>query len=516
MEFRRAHVILDVHRDQQGEKDVMSQYDAATDLTGDDIGFGRIFGASAAPSWQIVRYPSAAVPVALGPMLFDLEVENLPLPPLPPLEALAPPLPDQRAGVDAPAGIRTQHFGSFDEKSADVSSCPQDLTSDQPAAHRFMRLPNEPLGPDLCHLRTASEARRSELAAKRPPADLGQSPADPTISAASLAMGYQLLTIYRREMDVVQMPLEEIDPAEFVSWLLSRKATVKPGTHRGYKAAARAVVQRIPHPNIDRAIGLLEANVGVRSDQARSHPRRNRATTPDDNMQVAKPEHAPYMARVDFDEITSKVSRVRSKQAAAVHDWCVAGMHTGVVPLEWATASLEIWSHPNLPTRHFLHIVHPDAADASDPPYRTLEISNFSPPILATIQRMVVRSQNWLAAREFTYRQSQCAQLFYKICSGLFPRRELPFSLYTPRAQFVENMRAYYGGGPEVAALVGDHHQIERAHYKNSHLAWSPGEIVEVPIPSPKLLGEMTRRLALLHALERAKAARQDLKERNC
>ena len=201
--------------------------------------------------------------------------------------------------------------------------------------------------------------------------------------------------------------------------------------------------------------------------------------------------------------------------AAAVHDWCVAGMHTGLAPMEWAMASIELWSHPHLPTRHFLHVVHPDAADGADPPYRTLEISNFSPPILATIQKMVVRSQHWLAAREFTYRQSQCAQLFYKICSELFPRRELPFSLYTMRAQFIENMRAHYGGWPEVAALVGDHQQIERSHYKKSHLAWSPGEIVEVPIPSPKLLGEMTRRLAHLYILERAKAARQDLKERN-
>src|SRR5690606_24697508 len=72
-----------------------------------------------------------------------------------------------------------------------------------------------------------------------------------------LNKGRELLNRYRRH-NGHEIAMEDIDPVDFVNWLISLKPTLQPTTWRFYRVAVDAVLGALPHPAIDTALDILE------------------------------------------------------------------------------------------------------------------------------------------------------------------------------------------------------------------------------------------------------------------
>jgi len=330
--------------------------------------------------------------------------------------------------------------------------------------------------------------------------------------AKLLQRGSGLFARYRRELGLHNLLKEDCDPCDFVVWLFSLKPMLAVSSWRIYRASALAWLQTVPHARLDEALATLEADIGIGADAGRARPL-GRAGGP------ARSELAMRFGCGDFAIVMNEVHRLsRSAAVPWLADWLVAGVHTGLRPSEWAATVLEVRSDPGLRQgrRAWLHVLDAEARTGAVAVQRTLDISNFSAPVLDAVRRHSERANAWLLTDKFEMRYSQCAQLLYDVCSVLFPRQQQRYSLFSLRHQFIANMKTIYQPA-EVAALVGNIGNDETVkHYSKRRVAWLSKQICEVPVPMPEQVIKMRRQWELYEQRRMAKELRRKLRERRC
>jgi hypothetical protein len=381
--------------------------------------------------------------------------------------------------------------------------------------------PDEPNGPDLERaaalvkaLATYGDERKASQGRPRRDADADAYVTSAGTQAKALRRGKSLFRSFVRESGVQQMDAEDADPRDFVDWLFSRKVSLKMSSWRTYRAAGLAQVQTVPHTSCDEAVAMLVADIGSGADEGRATQRGRR-------VGLAPSARAKRFDKTDFDQALHQIWNLsRSDAVPWVRDWLSAGINTGLRPLEWASADLEVSDDPSRSRgrRALLYVVNANASRIIGAVYvqRTLDISNFSDEALDAVRRMVDRAGEWTLAKQFEMRQSQCAQILYEVCATLFPLQRQRYSFYSLRHQFIANMETIYEPA-KVAALVG-HLDNETAdeQYGKRRSAWLKEEIREVPVPMPALVKRMSKQLKLCEqrrktqrAIENRRAARK-------
>jgi hypothetical protein len=362
--------------------------------------------------------------------------------------------------------------------------------------------PGKPKGPNYDELRPVIAAyrrsvedmrlkrRRRELAKSE---DLDESTilsnpgrlkvAGPETWQQYLTSGRRLIERYKRECDI-HISMEDIDPRDFANWLLGLKPFISPNTWRPYRAAALATVQSMPSPYLNKAVAMLNADLQIGDDDGAAVSKRKS----DDNAVGA----SLGAKRVDYQHLLQLRGRLRvttrSQVSAWLRDWLEAGINTGVRPMEWFLTSLE-----RVDGRVWLHVVSARAADGHAS-HRTLDLSNFSTEALASVERVVNLSREWVLMGNWPDRQSDVSKLLRRLCKLMFPRMQKHYTLYSLRHQFIANMKTIYTR-EEVAAMA-DHISLETQfeHHAKKRIAWESRQIKEIPMPVDEQVAQMKRR----------------------
>jgi hypothetical protein len=185
-----------------------------------------------------------------------------------------------------------------------------------------------------------------------------------------------------------------------------------------------------------------------------------------------------------------------SKVGRWLLDWLVAGIHTGLRPMEWGLALIE--KRPARCCLHgeriWLHVVTARATDGRGT-HQTLDISEFSAETLEAIERTVNRSRDWVLSGQSAMWQSEVSKLLRKACQTLFPLMKLQYTLYSLRHQFIANMKTIYSR-EEVAAMA-DHVSTDTHldHYRKRRASWTDQQITEVPVPMQEQVVRIKKRL---------------------
>ncbi len=370
----------------------------------------------------------------------------------------------------------------------------------------------QPAGPDYAEVAARAAASRAESASARVRwrrANLDVDEMDPaareellsgtrplrvatpeTLSDYS-ARGNGLLARYRHELDL-SIPPEDIDPRQFVNWLLSLRPVLSVNTWRLYRRSANAVITCMPTIYIDQAIGVLFADHQVGRDEGRS-PRKVKGG-PD---AVGASLRAKRIDEDHFRKIKRAIRKLSKSQVVNwLSDWMDAGVSTGLRPSEWATAAVE--RRPDASCRHgeriWLHVINAKACEGR-PAHRTLDMSDFSSETLRAVERVTRLTHDWVLSGRYAQRQSAVAALFHETCATLFPRMRLHYTLYSLRHQFIANMKTIYSR-EEIAAMAG-HIDIDTQteHYGKRRSAWST--VADVPAPIPEQVAYVRQRLEM-------------------
>jgi hypothetical protein len=148
---------------------------------------------------------------------------------------------------------------------------PDDTHAGRRYRHRLMQPPDAPHGPNLIQLRVLASARLVELSEKRQRTEW---PNRGSIERLRLR-GRSLLERFRWECDVVNLPLDQLDPAEFANWTLSLKPEMARNSWTECRAAARTIIEALPHDRQPVALGMLDADTNDMDEEA--HVRRGGA-----------------------------------------------------------------------------------------------------------------------------------------------------------------------------------------------------------------------------------------------
>jgi hypothetical protein len=406
--------------------------------------------------------------------------------------------------------------------AADVTAAAQGTAQLPPGIEAFPSVPaaeagevEGPVGPDPEKTSQLATAKREMLDKRRSKEQSRADQTDSYVARASrqadyLKRGAGLLRRYRHQ-NKIAVEHEDIDPVDFVNWFFGLKNTVVQGAWRLYRAAMIATVQIMPHDRVDEALDLIETDVGVESDEARSKQRGRRAG-------VTPLPRACAMPKEHYDRMVGAVRFFsRSERAPILQDWLVAGMNTGLSPIEWELADLEMRQDPTRFSgrRAWLHVVNAKATNGRA--YcisRTLDISDFSDETFGAVERLVRVANQWTLEMEFSAGFSRCQQICYELSVALFPRLGTLYSLYTPRHQFIANMKRVYDR-ETVAALVG-HRTVETQveHDRKRRQGWMDPDITERPSAMPDQVAQVRQIMKLVDERMAVRMARKALADR--
>lgn len=353
-------------------------------------------------------------------------------------------------------------------------------------------------GPDEGRVRSVVEARKRVLrdrAAARgrdPNAGAVISPVSPHLTRSAktheayLKTGERLMKRYRRSAELTNVPVDAIDPVDFVNYCFSIKPTITPSAWRSYKPGIRSMLDSLPHERAEEAIRLLNGDMSEtatstkesaprKDSKGRKLPRRTSA-----NKEKRFPKDA-------FDTITTYLKAFsRSKLAPIVVDWMIAGLATGLRPIEWAATDLEIKEDPSFEKGRFvwLYVLNAKATNGKgNGLVRTLDLTHCRDETIQAVRRMSERGYEWLSEGIYDDMQRQCSQVLYKVCDTLSNIKGKTYALYSLRHQFVANQKSMH---PQeyVSAMCG-HIVVDTAisNYGKKTSAWGPDDIADHVAP---------------------------------
>ena len=308
-----------------------------------------------------------------------------------------------------------------------------------------------------------------------------------TVSQASLDQyrrkGQQLFDMFLRETGA---DAEDASAHEWVTWLLSRKPTLKSSSWRVYRQAALHYLEGFPGDSV-RAIALLENDI---IDVSRP-PAVPKAGSPR-RTSAQKERRLPIE---DFEKLETFLSRFsRSKLAPVVVDWLRAGILTGLRPTEWRATDLEVQPDAKSPRgrRAWLYVLNAKATNGRGTGIvRTLDISAFTDKDLDCVRRMSDRGRTWLEAGTYGENQAASSKLLYAATARIWPTRRCAYSLYSCRHQAIANWKVILKP-EEIAAIVGHGVTATAAeHYGKRRSGWATEHI---PVP-PRPVEEELRRV---------------------
>lgn len=363
---------------------------------------------------------------------------------------------------------------------------------------------NSPQGPDDEVLSIIEKARKRFISKNSSllPRDGGHGATEGTLRSYA-NRGRLLLNRFKRESGI-PTDMDDFEPCDFSTWLLSLRQEIKPATWRLYKQGGLYVIEGLPHPDVDEAIRMLNNDQSIDKrmdpwDVYEEDKKKQKRTS------ALKEKRFP---KEDFDRVIAYIDHVsRAKRAPELKDWLIAAVNTGLRPIEWrATAIEETGVGDN--KKLWLHIMNAKATNGrGNGLARTIEITNYTPDVLRAIKRMSERGLSWFEQGSFDEIKGHISQLLYHMCKTIFPSKKSHYSLYSCRHQFIANMKSVYPL-EEVSALVGHGTDVTTAErYGLRRNAWSPDAISQKPAPLPGEVATVKQQMRFVEERRRIRQA---------
>lgn len=238
------------------------------------------------------------------------------------------------------------------------------------------------------------------------------------------------------------------------NWLIGRKATWAPNTWRQYKAAvihrlgAMEAALNLDHrrsfAHADRALQVADWRAAVDLLQDETQAGCAKRTT---QTSARKAKRLPEHDRV---EIAATLARMRSRNAEALNDLLLAGVRTGLRPVEWATVAMLPSPEPGT----LILLVQNAKADdkRAHGPTRTLRLKRLPEQERAAIERWVLCIQ--AEGTDAETLMKALSDLLYTVTRATWPTRKTHYTLYSARHEFAAVAKLKHSPS-EVAALMG-------------------------------------------------------------
>lgn len=256
----------------------------------------------------------------------------------------------------------------------------------------------------------------------------------------------------------------EIDPREFVSWLIQKKPELNHNSWRQYKSACMFFLEKTSKKEAaSEAIDLLKC---VYSNGTNKHTNKTSATK------------SKKIKQEDFAKLIEYLETHNKKWHKELIYFLKASIITGLRPCEWKDARLETSASGETV------LVVKNAKNSNMRAFgetRTLIFKNVSEEDLKNIKLHLNNAKMFASFNEYNMFYVACQTALRKANKGLWRRKSRHITLYSMRHQFSANAKASMLKKNEVAALMGHavdttaaEHYGKKRHGKNGALKIAP------------------------------------------
>lgn len=232
---------------------------------------------------------------------------------------------------------------------------------------------------------------------------------------------------------------EELDYRRFVGWLITQKPNWSRDTWRQYKASVMFFLEQESANDNDIALEAMEtlADIDVTGCVKK--------TT---KTSGSKQKKVPLK---DYRALIKNIQDHGSPWALDVERWIGASLLTGLRPVEWSTARIDVIN--KVPT---LIVNNAKATNGrAHGPTRSILLDGLTDDERTMIATHIQRANQWEQAGQYERFYHGCAATLSRASRRLWPKRTSHATLYSMRHQFSANAKASGFTREEIAALMG-------------------------------------------------------------
>ena len=308
--------------------------------------------------------------------------------------------------------------------------------------------------------------------------------------------GLKLVDRYLTSIGGSHLSLPELNPIYFVKFLYSQKPKWGANTWKYYRQCALAVIPAMSYSFVLEAINYLNAS---KNPFANEIDKKNTNTKTQSSSVKSKHSNkrqksinsvVKEVPKKLFADVIFRLIELKTNDARILINWLIAGISTGLRPVEWMSSELHRYEDSNSLGNQLvlLYVVNAKSTNArANGPTRVMDISDFHYTTINSIQAMVDEGEIWRSKGSFTDVHKRISMLLKEVIRYLRAKQGsdsiLEFTLYSLRHQFVSNMRRVIRPA-ELSALLG-HNSLKsgRIYYGKRGGGWKLKEIVEIPKP---------------------------------
>ena len=308
--------------------------------------------------------------------------------------------------------------------------------------------------------------------------------------------GLDLVEQYLTSIDGQELSIRDLNPLYFVKYLYSLKRNWTVKTWEFNRQCALAVLPVMANSAKNEAINYLYDNKNPFADGLNTENYKKKIKTKSVKSKQAKKQKASAKSPIKvvkqelFGEVIHQLFEQSTKDSMLLTNWLIAGISTGLRPVEWMSTELKRIQHPESPETEqlMLFVVNAKATNArANGPTRTMDITDFHYTTIGAIQAMVDAGEIWRVNGCFTKVHARITLLLKKIINSLHSKqgsaKSQGFTLYSLRHQFASNMRIVRKPA-QVAELLGHNSsKSEKTYYGKRGGGWKLKQIIDIPTP---------------------------------
>ncbi len=308
--------------------------------------------------------------------------------------------------------------------------------------------------------------------------------------------GLDLVEQYLKSIDGQELSIRDLNPLYFVKYLysLKRNWTVKSWEYN--RQCALAVLPVMANSARNEAINYLYDKNNPFADVLNTESSMKKIKTQSVKSKRAKKQYTSTKSPIKvvkqelFVEVIHQLLELNTKDSMLLINWLIAGISTGLRPIEWMSTELKRIRHPESAETEqlMLFVVNAKSTNArANGPTRIMDISDFHYSTIGAIQAMVDEGEVWRVNGCFTKVHARIALLLKKIVNSLHTKqgsaKSQGFTLYSLRHQFASNMRIVRKPA-QVAELLGHNSsKSEKTYYGKRGGGWKLKQIIDIPAP---------------------------------
>ena len=234
----------------------------------------------------------------------------------------------------------------------------------------------------------------------------------------------------------IQAP--DIDPRQFVMWLIDNRSTINKNSYRVYKSSIVSYLIYV----IGTPIALEAAQFLIRKNSDFSYKKSNKTSA----------KKAKKINEKDLEKLIDYLDKNDNKWNSYIKCWLLSGILCGLRPIEWKDAEIINYMNNQLA----LKVKNAKNTNGrANGKYRILLLTNLNEDEIEIIRQQLYNVKNFAKSGQYDRFYTDCIGQLNTVNKIVFGNRKKNITLYSARHQFSANAKFSSNTKAEIAALMG-------------------------------------------------------------